>query len=318
MKGNLMLTGAGVLATLAGCQTSQHVDRDRDQQVDVIAFGSCAREDRTQEIWDSIIATNPDLFLFIGDNMYADIPDVPDSPAVIKTAYDNLEAKPGYRKLRSRVPILPTWDDHDFGINDGGKEWALKKESQELFLDFYGVPEDSPRRDREGIYHAEVYGPPGRRVQIILLDTRYHRDPLTRNPLGRPEGRGPYVPNSYGEGTILGEEQWTWLQEQLRVPADVRVVASSIQVVANEHGWETWGNMPHERDRFYGLIDETDASGVVVVSGDRHLIEISKDHTAPYPMWTSPRAASTGARATRWVIRTGSVSARCCVSPTSA
>ena len=119
-----------------------------------------------------------------------------------------------------------------------------------------------------------------------MLDTRYHRDPLQFNN-ERSEGKGPYVFSKDQSKTILGAKQWEWLEKQLSKPADVRIIASSIQVVADEHGWETWGNIPHERQRLYQLIKETKANGVVFVSGDRHLMEISCDRTrnVPYPMW---------------------------------
>ena len=73
----------------------------------------------------------------------------------------------------------------------------------------------------------------------------------------------------------------------MKQDADVRIIASSIQVVADEHGWESWGNFPHERDRLYKLIEATGAGGVVFVSGDRHLMEISCDdvRTDGYPIW---------------------------------
>ena len=74
---------------------------------------------------------------------------------------------------------------------------------------------------------------------------------------------------------MLGEDQWAWLEEQLRTPAEVRLIASSIQVVAEDHGWEKWMNFPHERERLYRLIRETRAEGVVFLSGDRHLAELS-------------------------------------------
>ena len=41
-----------------------------------IAFGSCASQDKAQPIWDTVIAENPDLFLFIGDNIYGDTGDM--------------------------------------------------------------------------------------------------------------------------------------------------------------------------------------------------------------------------------------------------
>src|SRR5437764_633783 len=86
------------------------------------------------------------------------------------------------------------------------------------------IPELAPRRTRAGVYHALVLGPPGRRTQIILLDTRYFRSPL------RPDGGGGYLPQHDPGATMLGEVQWKWFAEQLRVPADLRLVVSSIQV----------------------------------------------------------------------------------------
>ncbi|MEM8783459.1 MAG: alkaline phosphatase D family protein [Planctomycetota bacterium] len=264
-----------------------------DAVIDTIAFGSCAREDREQPIWESILATEPDVFLFIGDNVYVDVPEVPDAPEDFARSYRDLAAKPGWRALTAATPVLATWDDHDYGLNDAGKEWHMKDVAKDYFMAFYGIPDDAPMRTQhDGIYHAATVGPEGKRVQFILLDTRTFRDELTRHPKGReerPDGGqyGPYTPNASGRGTLLGEAQWQWLEEQLSQPADLRIVASSIQVVAYEHRWESWGNFPHERQRLYDLIKNTEANGVVFVSGDRHLIEISKDDEAgsPYPMW---------------------------------
>ena len=74
---------------------------------------------------------------------------------------------------------------------------------------------------------------------------------------------------------MLGEKQWRWLAEQLKVPAELRIIGSGVQVVPDEHGWEMWGNFPRERRRLFNLIRETKANGVVFLSGDRHLAEIS-------------------------------------------
>jgi alkaline phosphatase D len=265
---------------------------EADAVIDTIAFGSCAREDREQPIWDAIVDADPDLFLFIGDNVYVDIPEVPERPEQFGLAYANLAAKPGWQQLIATTPVLATWDDHDYGLNDAGKEWVMKDVAKDFFMAFYDVADDALMRDREGIYHAYTVGPEGKRVQVILPDTRTFRDPLSRHPLGReerPDGGqyGPYTPNLAGAGTLLGEAQWAWLEEQLRQPADLRIIASSIQVVAYEHRWESWGNFPHERQRLYDLIRATGADGVVFISGDRHLIEISEDTepNVPYPMW---------------------------------
>ncbi|MEO1279495.1 MAG: alkaline phosphatase D family protein, partial [Planctomycetota bacterium] len=248
-------------------------------------------------IWTEILAKDPDLFLFIGDNQYADFW-VKDGRMVmapvedverIEEAYAELARKPGFRRMRRHCPIMATWDDHDYGANDAGNEFELREESQQAFLDFWGFGPSAPIREQEGIYNARVFEHSGRTIQVIMLDTRYHRDPLERGR--RPGARGPYVATEDTSKTILGEAQWSWLEDQLSREADVRIIASSIQIVADEHGYETWGNFPHERQRLYDLIDQTDASGVVFVSGDRHLMEISRDTgrgrgmDVAYPMW---------------------------------
>lgn len=264
-----------------------------------IAFGSCAYDSEPQPIWLDIAAKQPDLFLFIGDNQYADVQfdeqgnrirgPVTD-PSRFKQAYDAVSAKPEFAAFRANTPFMGTWDDHDYGANDAGKEFPLKAESQQAFLDFFGFAKDDPIRQQAGIYHSKVIEDDGRKVQIIMLDTRYHRDSLNKRPGPRPEGFGSYMPTADKTKTLLGDAQWTWLSKQLVVPADVRIIVSSIQVVAYEHRWETWGNMPHERDLLYTLIEQAEAENVFFLSGDRHLMEISKDtgqkgDKVPYPMW---------------------------------
>jgi alkaline phosphatase D len=211
----------------------------QDRPLRRIAFGSCAQQDKPQPIWEAVVATRPELFLFLGDTVYGDTRDMD----VLRKKYAQFAALPGWQKLRKTCPVLATWDDHDYGANDAGAEYPRKDESQQIFLDFFGVPRDSPRRTQKGVYHAEVFGPPERRVQVILLDTRYFRSPLKKR--GKfVRDQGPYVPNPDRGATILGEAQWKWLERQLKVPAKLRLLVSSIQVVAEDHGWEKWTPFP--------------------------------------------------------------------------
>jgi alkaline phosphatase D len=249
------------------------------------AFGSCATQRKPQPIWKAINATEPELFLFLGDNIYADTEDM----EVMAQEYAKLAAIPEFAKLRQSCPILATWDDHDYGVNDGGADYPKRTESAKLFLDFFGVPEDSPRRKRGGVYDAVVVGPEGKRVQFILLDTRYFRSKMVRfverpTYLGVPIS-GHYTANNDPESTVLGEEQWKWFEEQLRVPAEIRIIASSIQVISDRHGWEKWANFPHERQRLFDLLRKTKAQGVLILSGDRHHAELSRmDAGLGYPL----------------------------------
>lgn len=251
-----------------------------------IAFGSCSHQgmvkDMSQAIWRPIIDAQPDLFLFLGDNIYADT-----YKADLKwEKYQQLAALPGFKALKRTCPILGTWDDHDYGLNDSGAEFPDKVSSQKLFLDFFEVPANSPRRRREGVYDAQIFGPPGRRVQIIFLDTRYFRGPLVRNPLKGPD-EGKYIANEDRRCTMLGPAQWAWLSDQLSRPAEVRLLISSIQVLAQDHGWERWMTMPHERTRLFNLIRNTGAEGVIILSGDRHVAEMSLMKNGPggYPLY---------------------------------
>ncbi len=275
----LLFTGLAALLPPSG--TGADAAQMQKKPLQRIAFGSCAGQDQPQPIWEPIVGNKPDLFLFVGDNIYGDTEDM----QVMRDKYARLGAQPGYKKLTATCPVLATWDDHDYGVNDGGAEYPKRRESQQVFLDFFGEPKNSPRRSREGVYDARVYGPPGKQVQIILLDTRYHRGPLKRR---EPENRalGPYVPNPDPAVTVLGDAQWRWLEAQLRVPAEVRIIASSIQVVPEDHGWEKWMNFPHERERLFNLIRGTKAAGVLFISGDRHLAELSMmDGGVGYPLY---------------------------------
>ncbi|MCI0702073.1 MAG: alkaline phosphatase family protein, partial [Planctomycetia bacterium] len=210
------------------------------------------------------------------------------TPDVIREKYQQMAKLPAFVKLRSACPLmLGTWDDHDYGKNDGDSLWEHKEGAQKEFLDFFGVPANDTRRKKKGIYHAEVFGPPGKRVQVILLDTRYFRSPLKKAEKPLPGTRIiPYIPNIDAEATMLGSEQWKWLEEQLKKPAEVRLLVSSVQVISNDHPFEKWGNFPKERDKLYALLNSTGASGVLVLSGDRHLAEISLDTKAlGYPLY---------------------------------
>ncbi|MCZ2342229.1 MAG: alkaline phosphatase family protein [Bacteroidales bacterium] len=254
-----------------------------------IAFGSCTHADRPQPIWEAIIKMQPQHFVMLGDNVYADTQDM----QVMKAKYDQLGQHPGFIKLKSICPIHATWDDHDYGANDAGAEYPKKKEAQKVFLNFFEVPKNDPRWNREGVYSAQVFGPPGKRVQLILLDARYFRSPLkTGFQPGEPgEGRrGKYVPNTDPTATVLGEAQWKWLAEQLKVPAELRLIGSGVQIIPDEHGSEMWGNFPRERKRLLNLIRDSRADGVVFITGDRHLSEMSKlpaDHKdgVGYPLY---------------------------------
>jgi alkaline phosphatase D len=229
-----------------------------------IAFGSCFRETKPAPVFDAIAATRPEWFIWLGDNVYGDTEDM----AVLRAKYQVATALPGYAALRASCRVIGTWDDHDFGKNDAGNEYPMRREAQQELLDFLEEPADSPRRQQEGVYWSYDQGPEGKKVRFILLDTRYHRDPIG------------------SDGTLLGEAQWKWLESQLvGSPAQVHVIASSIQVLPAEHRFEKWANFPKERARLLALLAREDVPPVILLSGDRHVGEISVDReSCGYPL----------------------------------
>ena len=277
------------LTALTGIKSAMG-QSDTSRVLSRIAFGSCANQNNDCPIWGTIDRFDPDLLLLLGDNIYADLVDgrlKPSTPTRIKSAYDALAALPEFAKLRSGTPMMATWDDHDYGNNDAGREWEHKTAAAQIFHDFFETPADSPRRNREGVYHSAVFGPEGKRTQIILLDTRSFRSELRKadEPLPGMRAR-PYIATDGDNATLLGEQQWKWLKQQLLVPAEVRIIGSSIQLLSNDHPYEKWGNFPLERERFYKLVRECGSSGVIVLSGDRHLGEISMDAKGlSYPLY---------------------------------
>jgi alkaline phosphatase D len=248
---------------------------DTTRALSVIAFGSCGHQDEHQPILEDAAQSGADLFVFLGDNVYVDSEDCD----VFFEEYSKLVCKPPFVRLVTSVPTVAVWDDHDYGENDAGKDYPLRNESKDVFMRFWQEPVGSSRFDHAGIYHSMMFGDTAKRVQLILLDMRTFRSPLS-------SGNGGYVPDSDPGRSFLGVQQWAWLREQLRLPAKVRVIASSTQFAIEHNGWEAWANLPLEQQRMADLIAETGANGVVFITGDVHYSELSRQVFANcYPLY---------------------------------
>jgi alkaline phosphatase D len=234
---------------------------DAGALIERVAFGSCNELARTQDFWTRINERNPQVFLSLGDLPYIDYGDT----------FAALAAVPGFKQLLALARTLMIWDDHDYGMNDGGAAYAGKLSSKKRFIDFWGglgvIPPESPRRTREGNYDSLVLGPVGRQIQFIMLDNRYFK------------GVAP-------SGTVLGPEQWQWLAEELRRPATLRIIMSGIAAVGSSSSSDAWAQYPGEQQHLYDVIKDSGAKGVVIVSGDKHYAEISRrDVGLGYPLY---------------------------------
>lgn len=239
-----------------------------------IAFGSCQNPNKPLPILQRADSMKPDLFVFLGDNVYGDSKYF--TIWNLRRQYRKLAKKPEFRQLKAHVPLVATWDDHDYGVNDGGKEFKAKERSKKLFLDFWEEPKKSERQERLGIYTSYTYRTVGRKtVQLILLDTRTFRTPLLKADLDNGHDKNDYGINTDLNATLLGGTQWKWLEAELRKKADIRIIASSTQFAVDYNGYEAWANFPFEQMRMFDLIERTRANGVFFISGDVHYAELN-------------------------------------------
>ncbi|KAJ6773321.1 CALCINEURIN-LIKE METALLO-PHOSPHOESTERASE SUPERFAMILY PROTEIN [Salix purpurea] len=288
------VVGVAAIGTRSGAGEGEGKVKVLEPLVTRIAFGSCANQSDPQPIWNAIIEFDPQVFIWLGDNVYGDVKRpfklfgkertvgpwknaprfIPSPPKELESRYQKAKSNPGYSRLRHTTQVVGTWDDHDYGLNDAGKEFGGKITNQKLLLDFLDEPQDSPRRKQEGVYTSYMFGPVGRQIKVILLDTRYHRDPLR------------------SDGSVLGSSQWTWLEKELNGPKSaITIIGSSVQVISNLSATtsplfslESWGRFPKERNRLFKLIADTKREGVFFISGDVHFGEISRyDCSIGYP-----------------------------------
>ncbi len=230
-----------------------------------ILFGSCLNQNKPVTVMDTIYAQNPDMFIFLGDNVYGDSEDA--DLSALKKAY----SKAGDLLQRGRLgEVTAIWDDHDYGRNDGGGDYPHKAAAEDLFLDFWQVSADDDRRQRPGIYFAQEKQLGDTRLQIIYLDTRYFRSPLAVSSQKFKNIYTQYVANTDAAATLLGADQWAWLERELAKSADIRIIASSIQILATAHKWEKWANFPSEREKLLSMIEARNGGKMILLSGDRH------------------------------------------------
>ncbi len=272
--------------------------------VSSIAFGSCwhtgPAADRAVQ---RLASQRPDLFLWLGDNVYADTTDM----QLMRSKYDAKKTTASYRDfLATGIPVMATWDDHDLGLNNAGSNYTMRAESQIEFLrHFDAVPNDPRYAGQRGIYNAQLFGDAAsrNRVRVIMLDARYHRSP-TFTTHGTCQGDA---------SDFLGTEQWNWLAAELEKEAEVTVIGTGIQVLPPLHRgrakteycaygngtafnqaiasldesnlpsgtvYESWAEIPQKRERLLRLVQSAINRGrtkaVVFVSGDQHWGEIMR------------------------------------------
>lgn len=221
-----------------------------------LAFGSCAHyaRDTVQPIWLAVREQEPDLFLWLGDNIYADTL----NPAAMAEEYRRQRSIPTFQPVAQRIPQLAIWDDHDYALNDHDRSNPIKAESLRAFRRYwanpaYGLP------DAPGVFFRSSYGA----VDLFMLDSRYARDPND-------------APDT-AEKTLLGAKQLAWLKQELSVSRAVfkLLCCGSNWSNAKGPGGDSWAAFLHERDALFDFIAREKIPGVVLLSGDVHRGELN-------------------------------------------
>ena len=222
-----------------------------------VAFGSCCRIqlDADQPIWNAVRGLEPDLFIWLGDNIYGDS----DDPAILADFYGRQRLVERLEPLLRSTPQLATWDDHDFGYNDSDGTSPYKGSALKVFRNFWANPSYG-EPDNPGVYFKQSYGG----VDFFILDGRYHRDVTTRT--------------DDAAKTMLGAAQKAWLKRELkasRAPFKILAAGGGWSSAENEDGGDSWGVFLTERNEIFDFIRDESIGGVVCISGDSHMGELN-------------------------------------------
>ena len=236
------------------------------------AVGSCSNPNRGGKIWRMIDSYTPDHLVLLGDVVYADYEAMgkvtPELPGKIDREFAILSRDKHWNKLRASVPHWSiTYDDHDYGCNNGDKTFLYRNFSQNAFRAFAKDSyEGFDSHATNGVYSSKLIEVPTANggtltYKLIMLDTRSNKDP-----------------KATPDGDFLGEEQWAWLTAELSdTSPDLILLGSSIQVLSDDKiVEESWSEFPLMRARILKLVTAASLrTNVVLLTGDVHRAEVS-------------------------------------------
>ena len=233
-----------------------------DREDLAIAMCTCMDDEKHDPMmWQNMMRQRPDLLIFLGDCAYANrgankgMADAAHLWKMFCQARLTLEIY--YTPVL--VPIVATWDDHDFGMNNGdAQEFPFVLESQQNFLNFF-AQEPGVCRNMfvgPGVSSAWKFGS----NLFFLLDNRSFRE--------RNESTGRYA--------HWGREQEEWMMSLIRQHTGPTFICSGSVFFLEMMMVESLSKC--HPGQFRGFLSElrSVASKVVFVSGDVHFSEVSR------------------------------------------
>lgn len=279
----------GLISVLAAVQLGSLAHaQDAIKEYTRVAVACCVEPDRRQRAWEPIRRFNPDLVLMMGDMIDVNADDLED----LTDGYEVLSRSRGLRLIRQSAYTMAVWNEYDYALNGRvDNTHKHKAEVRQHFIEYWNEPYNTERYYRQdGLYGSMFLGQGERRIQILMLDTRWHRQPLKRASWWQRQidywwhQRGSWQAESGAK--LLGNKQWEWLEAQLQQPAAVRIIASSIPILAGEQGFDTWSLFGNERQKLRAVLQRTNANGVILVGAGTHWGDLSYDSTATdYGVW---------------------------------
>lgn len=217
----------------------------------VVSFVSCVDVEPTK-IWNEMQRLNVDAVCLMGDTPYIDSSEL----ETARSKHRQFLQMPDLARLGQTTPVIGTWDDHDFGKNNGNGLNFLeaKNRTRQAFVEYrahamYG-------NGREGVYHKMDLGA----LEIFFLDPRYF-------------SQTEPSPVDDGQPTCFGREQWDWLLNGLRESKAIFKVLAMGAIWQDKKNTETDDMFTYwyERDALLDFIKEEGISGVTLLGGDIHV-----------------------------------------------
>ncbi len=242
-------------------QTRPKAESD-DPEALSIAFGSCAdfdpplsEDEKEATIFEAIAEQDPDLMIWLGDNLYLKEEDFESRENMFKR-YDHVRSRPYMKELMQNTHHYAIWDDHDFGPNNSNSSYKFKDLSLEAFQEYwihknYVFP-DSAITHSFSIEDADFF----------MMDNRSFRIVDEENP---------------ETNQIWGQSQLEWLKGSLKKSqATFKIICTGGQLLSDAAIYENHANdAPDERQDFLDFISSTKIGGVLFLTGDRHSTEIT-------------------------------------------
>lgn len=256
-------------------------------------FGSClggqgyCRDPQTGwAIFETMRQAQPDFFILTGDTIYGDSAcpapnNVPGSEGPFadldgfRNRYRYHLEDESYAAFLRQTPVYVTWDDHEVIDDFGGP--ALSRLNPQLFADgsqafFEYWPLSANDDGQNQIYRQIAYGP---HADLFILDTRSYRDP---NVNWDPN------PRTLAPKTMLGAEQFAWLQDGLaNSTATWKFIVTSTPLsyptgfpqpeVDGRDGWANYSERSGYETELMSLlffVTAQNVNNVVFLTGDTH------------------------------------------------